>query len=1109
MTHEIFYPQVARLVIRYLFSESIYPARALINPKIGSQKSLFAMIFLWMVITGANAQRLPKILLSQYVSESWNAEAGLPQNTVLNFAQTHDGFLWLGTEEGLVRFDGFKFKIYDQSNTPELISNVISSLAADPSGGLWIGLRKGGLAYFNGDVFSRPVADKRLALETITSILVGENQGLFLGTESLGLFIVNGADVERLTGPFGKYEITTLATWPGKGLLVGSAGGGLLLYKDGVFREIALGEHPLARFISKVIHSPGKGLYVATQGAGLFLANELGARQIHDDQEVARNFVQTLSIGAQGDLWWGTDHGLGRMMDGITEYFYVRDPDRADAIDAMMHDRDGNLWLGIPGIGLRRYTQGVFTTTSSEEGLCNDVVWSLAETNDNKILVGTENGGYCVMAEGRVVSKKIVEPLNHGNVDCIAVDSQDQLWIGNIDGLFRVAGNEVEKIGKGHPIFEENIFPLHVDGKDQVWFGSGSHFYRLEGETTVPIKHDALDAGTINGLAECDEGNLWIGAGEGLFKIVDDEVTWFPPPSGRHGSKQIYGLLPEDDGIWVSHFNFGLGWFEKGRYKFLENAGLPEGVPYSIVEDDLGYLWYTSNRGIVRVAKSALREWLKSPGGTLKWRRFGISDGMKNPECNLGGNSPIIKDRHGNLWFSTVGGVTTVNPKSIHSQKAAPQPYFALVLVDGLPFEFEDAVHLPPEFDSLEIRFGAIEFDDPNSIQFHTRLHGKTLPLKASSGDLAAYFTQLPPGQMIFSASAGNAFRGYARSQLKLHVPARKTVLFRNRLFILLGIAGFFLLAFWVWKWIESCQQLQTTSASFSRLQETEKSKRALLNRTAHRLDHAHEAADKAVIQTQLLHNVGNILNSVSVSSGLMEKILRGNGLYGLIHKILALLKNHESNQTAFLTQSEQGQKIPAALSDIAEIMEEGKQELFNEMANLQLQCAHIQDVVKSLDQTGSRYEFCRLSLIIEDALKLQGYLIAKSGVQVSRDLDEDLYVSSQKAQLLQILVNLIKNAVESLAGSPKKEVLSLKIQTFQREDEAVVLEIIDNGMGINQEDLDRLFDKGFTTKKHGHGLGLSYCRNKMREMNGELIAKSLGEGKGATFSLIFSGTSS
>ena len=1062
-----------------------------------------------LVLSPAHANSLPKIRLSQYVSQDWNAHDGLSQNTVLNIAQTGDGFIWIGTQEGLARFDGFEFTVYDQSNTPEFTSNEISCLATESTGGLWIGLKNGGLVFWKQGVFSRPVTHKRLQFATVTSILPDETGTLFVGTDALGLFSVQDSFTERLAGPFGEMGIHGLAKWRENGLLVGTRGEGLLVYKEGIFREIPLNGNPLAKFISDIKDVPGKGFLVGTEGAGLFLVHEFNVERVHFDPEPARNFIHGISVGKNGQIWWGTEQGLTRMVDRDIEHFFVRDRARPNLVFDLIHDRDDNLWVAIPGAGLRRYSQGAFTTFSLDEGLCNDMVWSIAKGANGSVVAGTDGGGYCHIVDSKYIQNAVPERFRGGLIESLTTDGQGRLWIGKYDGLYRVTDGTVEKIGDGKEPFKENIRSVFSDSNGGIWFGSDEKLFLFKGDQAIPIEHEAMDARTIQTIVEDELGRIWIAGGEGVFRVENGEIRLFAPPVGNHESRQICGILPEGPGLWLSHTSLGLCWFEDGEFRFFTGAGLPKEIPYGILDDDLGYLWYSSNEGVVRIAKDELRAWLAGSSKQVLWTRFGMADGMKNQECNLGGVPAAVKDDKGHLWFATVQGVVTVDPTRIEARKNPPKPYFSGIFVDGQPIALGHEVRLPPEFKSLDIHFGAVEFFDPKSIKFHTQIVGVTPSLQTDSKHLAAHFTQLPPGKMTFTASAGNAFRGQAKASLILQVPTRHKVIAREQVVILLLVLLLFALGYLGWKWYESKSKFQKLTDNYANLQQTESKRRALLDRTAQRLSRAHEAADRALVQTHLLHNVGNILNSVSVSSGLMEKMLRGKSLHGLIRKIVLLLERHRDNLTRFLTSEEQGTKVPQALNDIADIMEEGKEGLFNEIANLQLQCAHIQDIVKSLDHSGEGFEFCRLSLLVEDALKLKGYLIAKHRVQVIREFEEGLYVSSQKSQLLQILVNLIKNAVEAMALVRDKRDLLLVVKAQKMENDTVLLDIIDNGMGIRPDDLERLFDRGFTTKKYGHGLGLSYCRTKMREMQGDLLVKSEGEGKGATFCLKFKGQAS
>lgn len=1046
----------------------------------------------------------PDLNLSQYVSQKWDIRDGLSQNSISQIAQTDNGFLWLGSQEGVVRFDGFDFRVFDKANTPIFTANEISVLVSDQQGGLWLGFNGGGILHWQNGEFSRPIHDERIINAHIRCLLPDGPGRLYIGTETLGLFLFSKNGLERLAGPFGGQGIRGLAKWGESGLLVGSYGEGVLAYEEGIFRNISLGNYRFANFVNAIVEAPGKGFLVGTDG-GLFLISEFAVKTIaHFPENPKLNQIRDVCLGEDHQIWWATDEGVSRYSDGRIEHFNITQEDVPTRVDSVFFDNDENLWVGASGVGLYRFRRGVLTAITSREGLCDDMTWTVLQDQAGTVWVGTDNGGICAISHGKPHDEAVPEQFRKGLVNSAAFDSKGQLWIGKYNGLFKVSNGESKRMGKAGSVLDGPIYPVFVDSQDRIWFGTEESFYSWDGSEITPYESDYLSSKNIFAIVEDGEGNLWIGAAEGLFRIRPDGLDLFRIPSAMPGSHEVLALLPDAGGLWVSDDKLGLGWFENGRFQFLQESDLPQEIPYGIVKDRFGYLWYSSNSGIFRVKEEDVRNFLNGNAKRIPWYRYGLADGMQSVEGNLGGLPTVLKDKGCRLWFTTVKGIVTLDPEKVEAAKPPPTAYVSQVKVDGKPYPVSKEIHLPPLFQSLDIYFGAVEFFDPESIRFRSELQG------LDSGDpqvtqmRSAHFTQLPAGKLAFTISSGNALRGFRNSTLFLHVPQTVRQIWRQRAFgfgIFLCIAGLFYL---FWRWRKKLQGYLGLQTRLAELRMEEQRRRALLDRTALRLEKAHQTEDKALITTHLLHNVGNILNSVSVSSGMMEKMLRGKEIHGLLEKILKLFVTHSDDLPTFLCNDPQGKRVPQAIGDISEILEDGKVELFHELANLQLQCAHIQDIVKGIDTEKQGLEYCRLQLLIEDALKLQGYLLTKHSITVVRHLDRNLMVLSRRSQLLQILVNLIKNSVESMAMVKDGAARTLTLNSETGPKGTIILEIKDTGMGINPENLTQLFTRGFTTKKYGHGLGLSYCRTMMREMKGEIRVHSDGEGLGACFQLEF-----
>src|SRR4051812_37722836 len=273
-----------------------------------------------------------------------------------------------------------------------------------------------------------------------------------------------------------------------------------------------------------------------------------------------------------------------------------------------------------------------------------------------------------------------------------------------------------------------------------------------------------------------------------------------------------------------------------------------------------------------------------------------------------------------------------------------------------------------------------------------------------------------------------------------------------------------------------------------------------LLNK---RLLESSRLAGMAEVATGVLHNVGNVLNSVNVSSTLICNQVR-NSRASRLRDVILLLNNNSTNLADFLTNDPKGKIVPSYLSSLAERLSEEQQDLLRELELLTKNIEHIKEIV-AMQQNYARVsgiiESLSIRNLVEDALQMHTAALARHGILVIREYQEVPVISMDKHKVLQILVNLIRNAKYAMDAAGKRD-KRLTMSIVLTPDKIVKISVTDNGIGITQENLTRIFSHGFTTKREGHGFGLHSGAIAAREMGGSLVAESRGSGAGATFTL-------
>ncbi|MEW6365465.1 MAG: two-component regulator propeller domain-containing protein [Acidobacteriota bacterium] len=695
--------------------------------------------------------------MTQYVIDLWQEENGLPQNSIQAIVQTKDGYVWLGTQEGLVRFDGVRFVVFDRSNTPELKSNDVRTMFEASNGSLWIGTMNG-LARFQGGMMRAIEGVTHVSSETIYSIMEDSRGVLWVGTEEA---------LTRLEG--GRWTSFTTANG-----LLGQPVQALCEDKEG---HLWIGTL--------------RGLSCMKDGR--FVAYSA------DDGLVGES-MRTIKIDTTGRVWVGTELGLNVYTAGSFELIESRGgPSTADVWE-MCFDREGTLWVATYGHGLVRIREGNFSVLTRADGLANDLLMSVCEDREGSLWIGTDGSGLNRLKDGRFATLTTREGLAYDLVSVVLEDTTGNVWIGTDGGgLDRWKEGVVRNFSKRDGLPDDLISALYQDRQGDLWIGTnGSGLCRKRGDRlTVYTKKDGLDGSSIFSLCEDTEGTLWIGTTRGLNSMIDGRISavkvtaqsdairtllvdhtgaiWIGTDiSGLiryyHGalttyttqqglsSNSIMTTYEDTDGtLWVGTYGGGLMRLNGGQITPITSRdGLFDDVVLQILEDAKGFLWMSSNKGIFVVPKRQLNDFAARRAVRVSCVSYGRSDGMKSRECNGGAQPAGCKTKDGRLWFPTVKGIVIVDPQELRHNGLPPPVYIESALIDGQSYEPRTAVDLPPGRERFDFQYTALSFLQPERVRFRYRLVGFDRDWVEAQARRQAYYTNIPPGKYVFRVVACN-----------------------------------------------------------------------------------------------------------------------------------------------------------------------------------------------------------------------------------------------------------------------------------------------------------------------------------------------------------------
>jgi ligand-binding sensor domain-containing protein/AraC-like DNA-binding protein len=749
----------------------------------------------------------------RYIVTVWNIEDGLPQNSIMSMLQTRDGYMWFGTQSGLVRFDGVRFQVYNRWNTPGLKSDRILCLYEDKRGALWVGTDGGGISRLHEGKWSvYYTAGQGLSNNTVRAIIGDKNNTLWIGTNN-GLHRLQGDEIKAYMVEDGlsAYSVSSLKLNRSGMLWIGTVGEGINLMKNGKFLPAP---YPLEDILPDAevttFHQDGSGsLWVGTEN-GLFY-------QKTKKRLLSGNSIQAICEHSSGMLWVGTDgEGIYRLTkDGhIIDSINIRQGFPDDFIYSLMEDREGNVWIGTYTAGLVRLKKSRVRSITTENGLPENRIHTMLRDHEGFLWVGTDRRGLSKIQATRVIRTFTTEDGLSGNkIRTLFLDNERNLWVGTTTGLnqVKITGGkfQVNSYTINNGLSSDNITAIFQDRTGSFWIGTINGLNRFkDGHFTTYRQEAGLSDIIIRTIGESREGNLQVGTRTGLFLLKDGKFRNFiadAPATDNpfHFDYDVLAFHEDSQGhLWVGTNGSGLIRFPQSKpgpyIIFTEKDGLPNNYIFSISEDSQGDLWMSSYKGVfVLCGINTSREGsIFGDPGILTVVSFDEKEGMNSRECVMSGHPSAWKTKKGILYIPTVKGAAVFDLNLFRENNiTASQPppvIIEKVIADNQSFSLNGL--LPPHTRVVEFYFTALSFTAPDKLRILYRLKGfnpqwqEALPRQKRM----AVYVNLAPGEYCFNVIACNNdgvwnYEG-ARFKFRVEAPFYKRPVFYGLLLLLAGI---------------------------------------------------------------------------------------------------------------------------------------------------------------------------------------------------------------------------------------------------------------------------------------------------------------------------------
>jgi len=1006
------------------------------------------LVLLAGTVYGLDPGRLP----SQYVKRAWTIDSGLVSSATLRVRQGHDGYIWVGTREGISRFDGVRFKNYLPGVTPGFGGRPVRWLLPARDGSLWAATDNG-LTVQRAGVWQTYTGAEGLEGNQANALAEGRNT-IWVGTRN-----------------------------------------GVLAWRDGRFHKVDWSAELPSRHVNQIIEARDGSLWVATKHG---LAHVVGGKpRIFDTRDGLPNqAVSAVFEDGKGTIWAGTaGGGLARFRNGaweklpLNQWLPVSD---ISAPHAFCEDPDGNLWIAVNFGGLVRYRDGQVAVMGVAEGLPNTEVYDVTVDHEGSLWVAMANGGGLLqLTDGKFINYGAPEGLPEDSISQITQDLNGAYWMATrTNGLVQIDRGQVRRIGTaaGLPnnrvnailagrdgslwiggngsevvrwkngVFRRMVLPdsganfvysLFEDHSGTVWVGlGGGGMARIEDDHLVPISLMGLSGISVRRIVETSPGALLVATtGNGLLRYTEGKAT---PVAGFENEMIDWVERGSEGEIWLASSGRGLACLRDGKvYRWNRENGLPDNTIHSFAILPDGEIWMQSYSGIAHVRKADLWDQAEGRLDQVPSEVFVQADGLRSRETITGS---LFQDRRGRLWFPTLKGVSVLTPGSLRRNKVAPSVVIEEVASDGQALSLSGPVEVGPGAQSLRFQFTALSFAAPEKNRFRYLLEGFDRTWVEVPNHREATYANLLPGHYRFRVQATNNDGIWGEAQTIPNV--RVLPKFYQTYWFVSICLGFVVLGGLALHW-QRTMDLQNQRSDLARI---------VAERTAE-LREAKEAAESAArAKSEFLANMSHEIRTPM------------NAVVGMSHLLRDLPLPREAHEYVSIINSS-GAALLTVLNDILDFskIESGKLQIAEEPFDL-LAC-------------------------VEESLELLGPMAANKNLTFLCQFDAATprMILGDAARLRQVLVNLVGNAVKFTNVGE----VAVCVESADRAGRKVVhIAVRDTGIGIRPDQQHRLFqsfsqvDASTTRQFGGTGLGLAISQRLTRLMGGEIqIESQLGVG--------------
>jgi PAS domain S-box-containing protein len=759
---------------------------------------VIGFIYIQFVFVPSSLALDPQKSISQYTHNTWQTDDGLPQIAVQSILQTRDGYLWIGTQEGLARFDGVKFTVFDNIHTQGINNNSFQTIIQTADGSIWAGTQSG-LTHMVGDKFHTYTKADGLANDNVHDLYEDAQQNLWIATSG-GLSFWKDGKFKNFSTKDGLAHNFVISIKGAKdGTLYIGTSGGVTKYFKGIFTTYKTIDGLIDNNVLSLCLDPDNVLWVGTI-AGLCQFKNGKWTTFTTKNGLTNNRVRSILKDQDGNLWIGTEGGGINRMRGSKFSYYSTDDGLVDGyVWSFFEDSERNLWVGTIGGGLHCFRDGKFTVYGEKEGLSQDNVRPIFETRDGSVWVGSDNRGLTRFKDGVLTIYTTTFLQARFGARALCEGSDGSLWVGTYGGgLCRFKDGRWTVYTTKDGLANDRIIGICMSKDNTLWIGTrgGGLCTFKNGKFKTYTTSDGLTNNEVRTILEASDGSIWICTSSGLNKFKDGKFTNYTTKNGL-SYNIVYSIFEDEHKtIWIGTYGGGLNRFKDGRFTvFTTEQGMYANTVFQILEDKQKNFWLTCNRGVFRVSEKELNDFADGKIQAVHCQVFGTSDGMRSAKCNGSCQPAGICTKDGRIWIPTLKGIAIVDPAKLKQSKIPPPVFIEQIFFDMQATHIDSLVQLRPGGGELEIHYTALSYTNPKLVRFKYILVGFDKDWIDADTRRIAYYTNIPPGKYTFKVIACNneGVWNWNGTTLELNLAPHyyQTNWFRGLVVVILILLGF------------------------------------------------------------------------------------------------------------------------------------------------------------------------------------------------------------------------------------------------------------------------------------------------------------------------------